>query len=99
MHQNMYLICNIGLAGGEITYCKSSCMAVRQTTQEKDGEGGKTCLTQNNTMAQTQPMTRKLTPHIITHEIIARKFFANCLDWSALQALFVIIAAPCYALR
>lgn len=32
----MYLICNIGLAGGKITYCKSACMVVYQPTQEKE---------------------------------------------------------------
>lgn len=32
----MYLICNIGLAGGKITYCQSACMAVYQPTQEKE---------------------------------------------------------------
>lgn len=35
---NMYLICNIGLLGGKITYCKSACMVVWQPTQEKDSE-------------------------------------------------------------
>ena len=34
--EKMYLICNIGLAGGKITYCKSACMVVYQHTQEKE---------------------------------------------------------------
>lgn len=38
MHEKMYLICNIGLAGGKITCCQSACMVVYQPTQEKRGE-------------------------------------------------------------
>ena len=35
-HHKMYLICNIELAGGKITYCQSACMVVYQPTQEKE---------------------------------------------------------------
>lgn len=36
MRHKMYLICNIELVGGKITYCQSACMVVYQPTQEKD---------------------------------------------------------------
>lgn len=87
----MYLICNIGLAGGKITYCQSTCMVVYQPTQEKERRREKLVWHKS-----TQQWHKRIKPHIDAH-IHARKFFTNCFDWSALQALFIAIVASCYA--
>lgn len=55
----------------------------------KREEKRKTCLTQTNPRNQHPAHNRP--------QITPKKFFANCFDRSALQALFIAIVAPCYA--
>lgn len=92
MHKKVYLICNIGLAGGKITYCQSACMVVYQPTQEKERRREKL-------VRQTNPDTTQSSPEYAT------KIFYQLPRWnhefSECKALAICfssyISAPCYA--
>lgn len=69
MRHKMYLICNIGLVGGKITYCQSACMVVYQPTQEKDVRREK--LVRHKS---TQETTKQINPIIIIARICHENF-------------------------
>ena len=81
MHDNMYLICNIGLTGGKITYCQSACMVVYQPTQEKEKRREKLVWLTKTTLIQS--------PHI--H---ARKFFPARLPIHQPYRRFLSLSSP-----
>lgn len=88
----MYLICNIGLAGGKITYCQSACMVVYQPTQEKERRREKLVWPNNDPNHRKQNNPNIIAPHS------RQKIFYQLSRCKALAVWFSShISAPCYA--